>query len=171
MNKLKHRFETLFFIFLISILGSCSSDDSNPTNDTQEEPPTNFLLGTWKVRSFTFICESGITKEVLLDGCIAESWDSYELGEDTSNVFQGVYRSEFYGENSEGNCIVISEINGDWFLQGDSLITVRDGTSFTRQIFDLTENSYREMEEIEFYNGTPCSESDPGIRYTNFVKI
>ncbi len=170
MNKFILNSKSFIALFLILLFSGCSSDNSSEI-DNQEDPPTNLLLGTWEVKSFTFICQSGISDEVFREGCISESFYSYQLGADTTNVFKGIYHSQFYGENGDGNCIVLHETNGEWFLDGDLLTTVRDGVGLTREIFDLTENSYREMEELDFYTGTPCSESDPGIRYTNYIKI
>lgn len=157
----------------MTILLSCSSDDNTATPEQQESPPTNFLLGTWKAESFTFVCNSGASAEIFQEGCVEQSWSRYELGGNVNNVFEGVYRNEYYGEDFEGNCFLVTEIDGQWYLDGDLLLIVWNGIGHEYQVLDLTENSFRFMDEIEYYfnDAIPCSETDPGIRYTNYVKI
>ncbi len=138
MNKMKLTYRLLI---ILTILTSCSSDDKNSNEETNEK-----LIGTWIVTTRTF------------------DWNSSEIpGYNYSpgyNIvkFTSDQRTEFiykeYGINGED----ISEF-GNWSKKGNTLTITWDEADpglekYILTITELTENSLK-WDNLDSVEGTP----------------
>ncbi|MGA8854772.1 MAG: lipocalin family protein [Christiangramia sp.] len=92
----------LILLLSMSLLTSCSDDDSNSSDGTQ-------IVGKWYLESVR-----SVGGDNLLNECNQDSFIQFNT--------DGTANSEFYGDSS-GECEIESDDSGDWKFEGGNNYT------------------------------------------------
>jgi PBP1b-binding outer membrane lipoprotein LpoB len=141
----------------LMIFSSCSSDD-----DSNSEPSSPSLVGTWKQINQIDFCTTGSQDVYNLSSC--EQTGRYTFNQN------GNYNITFY-ELIGSDCVLESTENGTWEVNAGALNIINSDGAFQFTTFELSENALKLGADENSIDPDPCNDGFLASFTYDFVRV